>query len=192
MEFLVRKSATVAVASAVAAVLLTGCGGGDPGRPDGSSETTTPADDGPDGPTEPPTPPAPVPATPDPPAPGPSTTRPLTTAPFTPEPPPVSSALPAADIPEELKGEWDGDGDGAARLDKIVFTADGVAELHYNNGRVLTGPAVADGSSLTIHVQGGPITYAHWSIEEFDAGYGYTFENLLLDGVSYVRQISGG
>ncbi|MFE0332290.1 hypothetical protein ACFW08_36955 [Streptomyces sp. NPDC058960] len=89
-------------------------------------------------------------------------------------------------------GEWDGDGAGSARLNKIVFTADGNVELHYNNGRVLTGPAVVDGSSMTLHVQGGPISYEQWSIEKFDAGYGYTFESLLLDGVSYVRQISGG
>ncbi|CAM5232228.1 hypothetical protein SALBM311S_00741 [Streptomyces alboniger] len=89
-------------------------------------------------------------------------------------------------------GEWDGDGAGSARLNKIVFTADGDVALHYNSGQVLSGPAVAEGSSLTLYVPGGPISYARWSIEEFDAGYGYTFENLLLDGVSYVRQISGG
>lgn len=89
-------------------------------------------------------------------------------------------------------GTWDGDGVGSARLDKIVFTADGNVELHYNNRQVLRGPAVVVGSSMTLHVPGGPISYAHWSIEEFDAGYGYTFENLMLDGVSYVRQIRGG
>ncbi|MGW6523224.1 hypothetical protein [Streptomyces sp. NPDC054962] len=89
-------------------------------------------------------------------------------------------------------GEWDGDGTDSARLTKIVFTANADVELYYNNGQVLSGPAVADGSSLTLHVPGGPISYEQWSIDEFDAGYGYTFENLMLDGVSYVRQISGG
>ncbi|MFD3758043.1 hypothetical protein [Streptomyces sp. NPDC058622] len=95
-------------------------------------------------------------------------------------------------IPRELVGEWDGDGVGSARLNKIVFTANGTVELHYNNRQIRKGPAVVDGSSMTLYVTGGTISYAHWSIEKFDAGYGYTFENLKLDGVSYVRQLSGG
>ncbi|CAM5305882.1 hypothetical protein SALBM311S_08555 [Streptomyces alboniger] len=32
-------------------------------------------------------------------------------------------------------GEWDGDGAGSARLNKIVFTADGDVALHYNSGQ---------------------------------------------------------
>ncbi|WP_405965735.1 hypothetical protein OG713_43535 [Streptomyces sp. NBC_00723] len=137
--------------------------------------------------TEPPTPPISGSTTPDPPTPDPSTTEP-----FTPEPAPPPSAAPTGNIPDELVGEWDGDGTDSARLTKIVFTANADVELYYNNGQVLSGPAVADGSSLTLHVPGGPISYEQWSIDEFDAGYGYTFENLMLDGVSYVRQISGG
>ncbi|MCX5199760.1 hypothetical protein OOK31_38785 [Streptomyces sp. NBC_00249] len=44
---------------------------------------------------------------------------------------------------------------------------------------------------MVLYVSGGPIRYARWSVSEFDAGYGYTFENLVLDGVSYVRQTGG-
>ncbi|MBT2477431.1 hypothetical protein [Streptomyces sp. ISL-94] len=91
-----------------------------------------------------------------------------------------------------LVGEWDGDAKGSAQLDRIVFTADGNVVLRYNNRRVLTGPAVVGNSSMIFYVPGGPITYSQWSVSEFDGGYGYTFENLVLDGVSYVRQTGGG
>ncbi|MFI6375756.1 hypothetical protein [Streptomyces sp. NPDC050546] len=78
------------------------------------------------------------------------------------------------------------------RFDKIRFFDDGGVSLIYNNGRVLEGTAVVKGTSMTLYVPIGPIPYEYWSIEEFDAGYGYVFENLKLDGISYVRQIAGG
>ncbi|GLP68958.1 hypothetical protein TUSST3_55810 [Streptomyces sp. TUS-ST3] len=98
----------------------------------------------------------------------------------------------AGQVPQELVGEWDGDGQGSARATKIEFFAEGYVAVHYNNGQVLRGPAVVDGSAMTLHIPGGPLYVRDWSITPFDAGYGYAFENLLLDGVSYVRQISGG
>lgn len=113
-------------------------------------------------------------------------------SPTTPEPPPSSAFVaPEGSVPGELVGEWDGDGT-AARFDKIRFSSGGDVSLIYNNGLVLEGSAVVEGTSMTLYVPGGPIPYEYWSIEEFDAGYGYTFENLRLDGISYVRQIAGG
>ncbi|MFF4055579.1 hypothetical protein ACFYZ8_05660 [Streptomyces sp. NPDC001668] len=86
-------------------------------------------------------------------------------------------------------GEWDGDGTDV-RFDKIRFDADGRVTLLFNNGRVFEGTAVTEETSLTLYVPGGPIHYRRWAIEAFEAGYGYEFENLMLDGVSYVRQTS--
>ena len=110
-----------------------------------------------------------------------------------PVPPPGPSApvLPRGYVPPVLVGEWDGDAKESARLARITFTADGYVVLRYNNGRVLTGPAVVGNSSMVLYVSGGPIRYSQWSVREFDAGYGYTFENLVLDGVSFVRQTGG-
>ncbi|MGW0843341.1 hypothetical protein ACWD26_24975 [Streptomyces sp. NPDC002787] len=95
-------------------------------------------------------------------------------------------------VPDELVGEWDGDGDGSARIDKIAFFGDGTVSLLYNNRQVLEGPAVVEESRMTLYVPGGPITYESWYIQQSDIGYeyGYAFESLFLDGVSYVRQIS--
>ncbi|MFF7391121.1 hypothetical protein ACFZAE_22095 [Streptomyces scabiei] len=95
-------------------------------------------------------------------------------------------------VPAELVGEWDGDGQGSARVDKISFYDDGTVSLLYNNGQVLDGPAVVEESRMTLYVPGGPIVYESWYIERPDIGneYGYAFESLLLDGVSYVRQTS--
>ncbi|MFC8142205.1 hypothetical protein ACFUKV_10605 [Streptomyces paradoxus] len=113
-------------------------------------------------------------------------------SPTTPEPPASSEFVaPKGSVPGELVGEWDGDGT-SARFDKIRFSSGGDVSLIYNSGLVLEGSAVVDGTSMTLYVPGGPIPYAYWSIEEFDAGYGYTFENLRMDGISYVRQIAGG
>lgn len=107
-------------------------------------------------------------------------------------PPPSQRPSPGNTIPKELVGEWDGDGEGSARATKIEFFADGYVAVHYNNGQVLRGPAVVEGPSMTLYIPGGPLQVSEWSITPFDAGYGYKFENLLLDGVSYVRQVSGG
>ncbi len=101
-------------------------------------------------------------------------------------------APPAGQVPQELVGEWDGDGEGSARATKIEFFAEGFVAVYYNNGQVLRGPAVVQGSAMTLHIPGGPLYVRNWSITPFDAGYGYAFENLSLDGVSYVRQTSGG
>ncbi|MFJ6895207.1 hypothetical protein [Streptomyces hokutonensis] len=106
------------------------------------------------------------------------------------EPDPPVTTLPRGSVPPELVGEWDGDGTNV-RFDKIRFGADGRVALLFNNGGVFEGTAVAEETSLTLYVPGGPIHYRQWSIEAFEAGYGYTFENLVLDGVSYVRQTSG-
>ncbi|MFJ7180230.1 hypothetical protein ACIQXA_28430 [Streptomyces massasporeus] len=178
-----------AIAGAVlAAVIVAGCGGGSedpsPPSPPPTTETadgitvppsTKSAEDLTESPsstetgddaTEPPSPP------------GPETPAPTFTA-------------PDGSVPSELVGEWDGDGT-PVRFDKIRFSQEGGVSLIYNTGRVVEGTAVVDGTSMTLYVPGGPIPYSSWSIEEFDAGYGYTFENLMLDGVSYVRQIAGG
>ncbi|MEU5047249.1 hypothetical protein [Streptomyces griseorubiginosus] len=108
------------------------------------------------------------------------------------EPDSDPQAPPAGLVPPELVGEWDGDGEGSARATKIEFFAEGFVAVYYNNGQVLRGPAVVQGSAMTLHIPGGPLYVRNWSITPFDAGYGYAFENLSLDGVSYVRQISGG
>ncbi|MER6345828.1 hypothetical protein ACWC10_07400 [Streptomyces sp. NPDC001595] len=150
--------------------------------------TTTPARETVDQPTPAPTPSEPddVPAVPEPPLPD-----------RTPSPPsattrsPLPDALPAGRVPQRLVGEWDGDGPGPARLTKIAFMADGTAALYPNSGGVLHGTAVVWGSSMTIYVPGTRMVVQNWSIERFDVE-GYAFENLLLDGVSYVRQTSGG
>lgn len=107
------------------------------------------------------------------------------------EPPPEEESI-TGQVPEELVGEWDGDGEGSARVDKIAFFDDGTVSLLYNNRQVLEGPAVVEDSRMTLYVPGGPITYESWYIERPDIGneYGYAFESLMLDGVSYVRQIS--
>jgi hypothetical protein len=111
-----------------------------------------------------------------------------------PAPPPISSAAQSeavrGRVPAELVGAWDGDGTPSSPVDKITFFADGTVSLLYRGGATLDGPAVVESSQMTLYVPGGPILYRSWSIEEFDAGDGYVFENLMLDGVSYVRQIS--
>lgn len=182
--------ARTSAAAALAVVLLAGCSDPDPGEPRDLGDSSTPSAS--TTPTSPTSPPGPAPTTEAPPLPGPTVpgpTRPVpaTTPVSTPEP-----ALPKGRVPKELVGEWDGDGTDSARLDKIVFTADGNVALHYNNRQVLRGPAVVGASSMTLYVQGGPVPYEHWSIEDLDTGYGYTFKVLMLDGVSYVRQTSGG
>ncbi|OSP39099.1 hypothetical protein B7767_33560 [Streptomyces sp. 13-12-16] len=93
-------------------------------------------------------------------------------------------------MPPQLVGEWDGDGAGI-RFDKIRFSADGGVALIFNSGSVLEGIAVADETSLILYAQGGPIHYRRWSVEAFEVGSGYTFENFVPGGVSYVRQASG-
>lgn len=156
--------------------LAVGCGTGDDSSaspPEPNAPTTS------SGPTiqPPPAPPAPAPET----------------SSDTPAEPDSGPRTPlAGQVPEELVGEWDGDGEGSARATKIEFFAEGYVAVHYNNGQVLRGPAVVEGSAMTLHIPGGPLYVRNWSITPFDGGYGYTFENLLLDGVSYVRQISGG
>ncbi|WP_158681041.1 hypothetical protein [Streptomyces viridochromogenes] len=159
------------------AVVVAGCGGGsEEPSPPSSPPSTEPSDEI----TDPPPPPEPTDDI---------TERPSPTAPET--PPSATFEAPQGFVPSELVGEWDGDGT-SVRFDKIRFSDDGGVRLLYNSGLVLDGTAVVEGTSMTLYVPGGPIPYAHWSIEQFDAGYGYVFENLKLDGSSYVRQIAGG
>ncbi|MFD8153384.1 hypothetical protein ACFV28_21880 [Streptomyces sp. NPDC059720] len=176
-----------AIAGAVlVAAVVAGCGGS--GRAADTPTTAPSAPDRPAGTVSGATPRAPAGGTPDPLTPV-LTPTPTVAGP-SPSPPPAFAA-PRGSVPDRLVGEWDGDGT-ALRFDRIRFAGDGGVRLLYANGLVLEGTAVAEGTSLTLYVPGGPIAYAYWSVEEFDAGYGYTFENLLLDGVSYVRQTSGG
>lgn len=166
------------VVTALLAVIVASCDIPEP--PDSPSTTTS--DEVTDYFTEPPSPTISDQITQDP-----STAAPTTTDPS----PPPSFDPPMGSVPSELVGEWDGDGT-SVRFDKIAFFSDGGVRLIYNSGLVLDGTAVVEGSSMTLYVSIGPIPYEQWSIEEFDAGYGYTFENLWLNGVSYVRQTSGG
>ncbi|MFC9507383.1 hypothetical protein [Streptomyces sp. NPDC057002] len=161
------------------AAIVAGCGGSSgeslPPSPPPSTES---ADETPD-------PPPPTETTED-------STEPPSPTPTPPETPPSATfEAPEGYVPSELVGEWDGDGT-SVRFDKIRFSADGGVRLLYNNGLVLDGTAVVEGTSMTLYVPIGPIPYDDWSIEEVDAGYGYAFENLKLDGISYVRQIAGG
>lgn len=48
---------------------------------------------------------------------------------------------------------------------------------------------VIDGTSMELHLSSGVIAISHWEITRFDAGYGYEFFNLSLDGSSYVRDV---
>ncbi|MFI8216097.1 hypothetical protein [Streptomyces sp. NPDC085932] len=164
------------------AVIVAGCGGG-------SGDSSPPGPPASSGATDETTEPPPFTGTPSPTKTADDTEEP--SPPPEPEPPSPTSDAPEGSVPSELVGEWDGDGT-AARFDKIRFSGDGGVSLLFNSGTVLEGTAVAEGTSLTLYVPGGPIAYEHWSIDAFDAGYGYTFENLRLDGVSYVRQIAGG
>ncbi|MFD3542440.1 hypothetical protein ACFWUQ_23530 [Streptomyces sp. NPDC058662] len=173
-----------AVAAICVAALATGCG--EPytdidSEPPGFTPTPTHEVPGAD--------PSPGPATES--AAPPGVRSPVPAPAASPPPAPRAPVLPKGYVPPALVGEWDGDNKDSAQLARIVFTADGYVVLRYNNGRVLTGPALVGNSSMALYVPGGPIRFARWSVSEFDAGYGYTFENLVLDGVSYVRQTGG-
>ncbi|MFH0179100.1 hypothetical protein ACIA6D_10710 [Streptomyces cacaoi] len=175
-----RNTRSIA-SSALIAVLAVGCGHTVelPGDTVTSKTATTPDGDSAD------SRPTPVPDT--------AVTTPVPDPTPPPEPPPSTSqnTLPKGDVPPELVGEWDGDGPGPARLTKIAFMADGTAALYDNAGKTHFGTAVVSGSAMTIYIPGSEMIVDEWSIEQFEVE-GYVFENLMLDGVSYVRQISGG
>lgn len=174
-----------AAAAVLAAVLLIGCGNPEPSP--GPTETATEGTASPVESTEPPTPPISGSTTPDPPTPDPSTTEP-----FTPGKLPLLQPLPRA----TFRTSWWVNGMATALTPhaspRLYSPPTPMWSCITTTVKCSAVEAVADGSSLTLHVPGGPISYEQWSIDEFDAGYGYTFENLMLDGVSYVRQISGG
>ncbi|MGW7254917.1 hypothetical protein [Streptomyces sp. NPDC054834] len=163
-----------AAAAALAASLLSGCGGGESGDAGGGDSR---------------------PVITDPVHTDPGDTDPPLTRPSDPQPTPTpekneDDPVIVGQVPDRLVGEWDGDGEGSARLDKITFFADGNVRLLYNNRQVLEGPAVVEDSRMTLYVPGGPIVYESWYIDRIDAGYGYLFDSLMLDGVSYVQQVN--
>jgi hypothetical protein len=102
---------------------------------------------------------------------------------------PAPSVTPRGSVPQTLVGEWNRDGT-AGRFAKMRFRPEGSVALTLVGGRVIAGTAVVEGTSMTLHVAGGPISYKRWSIEKFELD-DYAFENLILDGVRYVRDVSG-
>ncbi|GGU46917.1 hypothetical protein GCM10010244_85740 [Streptomyces coeruleorubidus] len=97
------------------------------------------------------------------------------------------TALPPGSVPADLVGTWDG-GSGPGER-KIRFSDDGTVELHYNSGLTLRGTAVVRGRSMTIYLPGAVEVVKQWSTEHMEPLYGYTFQLLMLDGFSYVREI---
>lgn len=92
-------------------------------------------------------------------------------------------------MPNELVGSWSGGSTGATANTLYTFRPGGKMTLT-RNGIPMDGTVVVDGATLTLYLPGGPV-HSSWRIERFDAGSGYTFSNLLLDGFSYIRQDTG-
>ena len=106
----------------------------------------------------------------------------------TPQRPPRSSpVMPQGDVPNDLVGTWSGGTSGATANTTYTFYSDGTVELA-KGSFTLIGVAVATGSTLMIYFPDQAPLTCSWRIEKFDAGYGYQFSNLILDGYSYVRQ----
>jgi len=107
-------------------------------------------------------------------------------------PPPAQQGQgegPRSTVPDILVGEWDG-GSGPADAD-YIFTAGGDVGVVYGNRRNEVGTVVVAGSSMTLYLPSGTRS-ATWSVEELDAGYGYGFLTLHMDGAKYTRQVAGG
>lgn len=85
-------------------------------------------------------------------------------------------------VPDVLVGIWDGD-----RAD-ITINPIGGFRLSYPNGLVIDGSVVLDGPRMIVTLPHHRFVAA-WSVQSFDAGYGYRFLNLTIDGVSYVRDL---
>jgi hypothetical protein len=90
---------------------------------------------------------------------------------------------PRTTVPRALVGTWDGD------RAQISFSPAGDVTMMFKRGGRDSGTVVIDGSSMTLHLSGGVLPVSNWEISRFDAGYGYEFFNLTLDGVSYVRDV---
>lgn len=100
-----------------------------------------------------------------------------------PEPAPTEEKKPRTKVPKALVGTWDGD------RAQISFSRAGDVTLTYKKGGSVSGTVVVDGSSMTLYLSSGVVTISNWEISRFDAGYGYEFFNLTLDGTSYVRDV---
>lgn len=110
---------------------------------------------------------------------------------FDPAPPPRSTVpeAPHSPVPDILVGTWDG-GNEPGEAD-LTFSAGGDLRLDFPGGRSVAGTVVVDGPAMSWFLAGERYDVQRWSVEQIDAGYGYLFLNLTLDGDSYVREISG-
>ena len=90
---------------------------------------------------------------------------------------------PRSRVPKALVGTWDGD------RAQISFSRAGDVTITFKKGGADSGTVVIDGSSMTLYLSSGVQTINSWEISRFDAGYGYEFFNLTLDGTSYVRDV---
>jgi hypothetical protein len=100
-----------------------------------------------------------------------------------PEAEPTPTEGPRTKVPKALVGTWDGD------RAQISFSRAGDVTFSFKKGGSASGTVVIDGSSMTLHLSSGVVAVDHWEISRFDAGYGYEFFNLTLDGTSYVRDV---
>jgi hypothetical protein len=181
--------AAISAAVLTATILATGCAGTTVGAAgsSGSAPSTTaraaPATTAttvaPAEPTAPPVAPSSSPRT----VPPSSVDGPASSAPLA----PPSAAAPRSTVPAVLVGTWDG-GSEPDSVD-ITFYEGGDVTLAYRNGAVIDATVVVDDTTMTFYLPRGEQT-RRWSVEEIDAGSGYVFLNLSLDGFSYVRQIS--
>jgi hypothetical protein len=109
--------------------------------------------------------------------------------PFTPETrttepgPPTAKTKPRTDVPDALVGTWDGD------RAQLSFSPDGYITVTFKKGGSDSGTVVINGSRMTMYLSGGVLTFSRWEISRFDAGYGYEFFQLTLDGTNYVRDV---
>jgi hypothetical protein len=97
--------------------------------------------------------------------------------------------LPRTKVPSRLVGTWSGGTDGATANWTYTFSADG--DVEQANGRIgvlRTGTVVVGKTTLTLYFPNRQPEEFRWQVSSIDAGYGYEFSNLQLDGLSYVRQ----
>ena len=105
-----------------------------------------------------------------------------TPGPGRPQPPETRDA-PRTRVPAKLVGTWDGD------RTTISFSRAGDVTVTQKRGGSESGTVVIDGRSMELHLPSGVQAISDWEITRFDAGYGYEFFNLILDGTSYVRDV---
>ncbi|OJF11115.1 hypothetical protein [Couchioplanes caeruleus] len=102
-----------------------------------------------------------------------------------PSPPP----LPRSEVPDRLVGTWSGGTDGATANWTYTFADNG--EVEQSNGRIgvhRAGTVVVATTTLTLYFPGRQPETFRWKVSSIDGGFGYTFSNLQLNGLSYVRQ----